>query len=194
MNYESIIEYLKQCCSTEEELSNFEGTAERASKSISEMMLPFNEITQEVRGLIKTFTNKGDSSLVVQKNIRAYSMCPHHILPVEYKVHYAYKPAKLGETHKVLGLSKLVRIVQLLAKRPILHETYVQNLIEILEKGSINDHFIAEPVASGVAAYVEGLHGCMHCRGVLSDAATIVYKSTLSPEDEQLFKFMVHAS
>jgi GTP cyclohydrolase I len=87
-------------------------------------------------------------------------MCPHHLLPVIYRVSVAYLPSE-----RVIGISKLSRLARLLAKRPVLQEDLTHDLAEILH---------ARLQSRGSAAYVEGLHLCMAARGIEAHEARVV--------------------
>lgn len=104
------------------------------------------------------FDSKNEEDMVVVKNIQFYSMCEHHLLPFFGKVHVAYVP----DGNKVLGLSKLPRLVEHCAKRPSVQEDLT---VMIAEK-------LAENVpVKGVAVAVEAEHMCMTMRGVKSPAS-----------------------
>jgi len=127
---------------------------------------------------------------VIQRNIKAVGMCPHHILPINYTITIAYVPkvpqvtfredgehseTEIVASPSVLGLSKLARLVDTLAKRPTLQEIYTKDVIDVLLG---NSRFVGGPVlASGAAVVVEGQHMCMAARGVKSPASTITYDS-----------------
>lgn len=97
--------------------------------------------------------NKGE--MVVVKDIHFYSMCEHHLLPFFGRVHIAYIPAE----NRVLGLSKLPRLVEHCAKRPNVQENLTSQIAELIET-----HVPVE----GVAVSIEAKHLCMEMRGVRS--------------------------
>ena len=90
--------------------------------------------------------------MVAIKSIDFYSLCEHHLLPFFGKAHIAYIP-----NGKVIGLSKVPRIVDVYARRLQLQERLTQNIAE-----TIND--VLDP--KGVAVLLEGNHMCMQMRGV----------------------------
>jgi len=90
--------------------------------------------------------------MVIVRDIEFYSLCEHHMLPFIGKAHVAYIP-----TDKVIGLSKIPRIVDLFSKRLQVQERMTHQIAEYLQ-------FVLKP--QGVAVVVEGLHMCMMLRGV----------------------------
>ena len=86
------------------------------------------------------------------KDISFHSHCEHHMVPIIGKVHLAYIPTK-----KVVGISKLARVVDIFAKRLQTQETMTQQIANCIEKA-------LKP--KGVAIYIEALHQCMTTRGV----------------------------
>jgi GTP cyclohydrolase I len=98
--------------------------------------------------------------MVISKGNTAFGVCPHHLLPVVYRISLAYIP-----TRKVLGLSKLSRLARLLARGPRLQEDLTHDLAAIL-----HDNLDSQ----GSAVYVEGLHLCMAARGVGAHEARLV--------------------
>lgn len=141
---------------------NFQGTPERVYKSYREMFQGLINTDEEIAKILSSsFPSDGYSSIIAALEIEVYSMCPHHILPVEYKIHLAYIPSK--EKGRVLGVSKLIRVVELLAKRPVLQEKLTKDILVAFRK--IN------PL--GIAVVVEGTHSCMKMRGVRSPHSTI---------------------
>ena len=97
------------------------------------------------------FTEKYDEMVLV-KNIDFYSLCEHHMLPFYGKVHVAYIP-----DGKVLGLSKIPRIVEVFSRRLQVQERMTQQIAETLEE-------YLQPI--GVAVVSEAYHMCMMMRGV----------------------------
>ncbi len=139
---------------------NFAETSGRAARALMELVKPVNEIKSEIdQMLARTFSARYDEMVISKHNI-CFGMCPHHLLPVIYRVSVAYLP---GE--RVLGISKLSRMVHLLARRPVLQEDLTHELAELL-------HTRLE--TRGSAAYLEGLHLCMAARGVEAHEARVV--------------------
>ncbi len=89
--------------------------------------------------------------MVLIKDIRLVSFCEHHLLPVVGQAHVAYIP-----NGRVIGLSKIPRVIDVLAKRPQMQERLTEELAELLMR---------ELDAKGVAVVIEGTHSCMTIRG-----------------------------
>jgi GTP cyclohydrolase IA len=139
---------------------NFADTAARAAKALTELIRPVAEIENEIDAMIeRTFPARYDEMVISKHNI-CFGVCPHHLLPVIYRISVAYLP---GE--RVIGISKLSRLVQLLSRRPVLQEDLTHELAEILHE---------RLEARGSAAYVEGLHLCMASRGIEAHEARVV--------------------
>ena len=116
----------------------------------------FEEITsgyeESVTGhLSKTF-EEGGSAIVVERDIDFSSTCEHHLMPFFGKVHVAYVPSD-----KVVGLSKLARVVEVFAKRLQLQERL---------NAQIADAIYQELAPKGVIVVIEAQHTCMTARGV----------------------------
>lgn len=101
--------------------------------------------------LEKFFTEKYDEVVLV-RDIDFASLCEHHLLPFVGRAHVAYLPAG-----KVIGLSKLARVVETLARRPQVQERMTEDLANLLS---------TELNARGVAVVIEATHTCMTIRGV----------------------------
>ncbi len=109
--------------------------------------------------LKKLFPQKYDEMVLI-KDIRLVSFCEHHLLPVVGQAHIAYIP-----NGKVIGLSKIPRVVDVLAKRPQMQERLTEELADLL---------MAELEAKGVAVVIEASHSCMTIRGVAKPDSTFV--------------------
>ena len=139
---------------------NFSETSGRAARAMLELVKPPDDIKNEIdQMLARTFPARYDEMVISKHNI-CFGMCPHHLLPVIYRASVAYLPGD-----RVLGISKLSRMVQLLARRPVLQEDLTHELAEILYSGL---------QTRGSAAYIEGLHLCMASRGVQAHEARVV--------------------
>ena len=101
--------------------------------------------------LRKTFPEKYDEVVLV-KDITFESMCEHHLLPFMGKAHVAYLPSG-----KVVGLSKIARVVEVLSRRPQVQERMTQTLADL---------FVRELQPRGVAVILEATHTCMTIRGI----------------------------
>jgi GTP cyclohydrolase IA len=101
--------------------------------------------------LQKTFTQKYDEMVLV-KDIRFASLCEHHLMPFAGKAHIAYLPQG-----KIVGLSKLARVVEALSRRPQVQERMTEELADLL---------MSELNARGVGVILEASHTCMTVRGV----------------------------
>ena len=99
--------------------------------------------------------------MVILKDIPFYSICEHHLLPFLGKAHIAYIPRK----NKLLGLSKLARIVEMYAKRPQLQERLTSQIADIMIK-------MLNPL--GVLVIIEAEHLCMTMRGVKKPGSRMV--------------------
>ena len=139
---------------------NFVGTAKRAAKGLHELIHDQKQVKPHVAELLsKTFPAKY-TEMVISKGNTAFGVCPHHLLPVVYRISMAYIP-----TQKVLGLSKLTRLARLIARGPRLQEDLTHELADILH---------AQLASQGSAVYIEGLHMCMAARGVGAHEARLV--------------------
>ena len=124
-------------------------TPQRVARMYAEMFAGLRLDPSAV--LRKTFTEKYDEMVLV-KNIGFESMCEHHLLPFFGKAHIAYLPKG-----RIVGLSKLARIVEILSRRPQVQERMTENLADIV---------MQELEPRGVGVVIEAAHTCMAIRGV----------------------------
>lgn len=140
--------------------ANFAETAARAAKGFHELVHDQREVEISVSALLgKTFPAKY-TEMVISKHNTAFGVCPHHLLPVIYRISMAYIP-----TERVLGLSKLSRLARMVARGPRLQEDLTHELADILHQ---------QLQSQGSAVYIEGLHMCMAARGVGAHEARLV--------------------
>lgn len=140
---------------------NFTETPIRITKMYNEIFagLLDGELEDLERHITKTFPTDYHG-IVAIKDIHTWGVCPHHFLPVEYTIDVGYIPR-----HKVLGLSKLPRVVELLSSRPVLQEQLTDDIVQYLER-------FLDP--EGVIVQVKGRHHCMIVRGVKTEQAYAV--------------------
>jgi GTP cyclohydrolase I len=139
---------------------NFQDTSKRAAKALHELIHDQRQVRTQVEALLgKTFPAKY-TEMVISKHNTVFGVCPHHLLPVVYRISMAYIP-----TNKVLGLSKLSRLARLIARGPRLQEDLTHELADILHR---------QLQSQGSAVYIEGLHMCMAARGVGAHEARLV--------------------
>lgn len=125
-------------------------TPERVAKALQYITQGYDLDAQEI--LESALFNEDHSEMVIVKDIELYSMCEHHMLPFFGKAHIAYIP-----NGKIVGLSKLARVVDVFARR-----LQVQERLTIQIRDAIQDAL--QPL--GVAVVIEAKHLCMMMRGV----------------------------
>ncbi len=113
----------------------------------------FSGLEEDPRRHLKIFNENQHDEMVTVRDIPLYSMCEHHLLPFTGVAHIAYIP----RDGRVIGLSKLARIVNSFARRPQLQERLTAQLADFLEQ---------ELNPQGVAVIIEAEHLCMTMRGV----------------------------
>lgn len=118
----------------------------------------FSGIADDPKRHVKVFSETDNDEIVIVRDIPLYSMCEHHLLPFVGKAHIAYIPSD----GKVIGLSKLARIVDVYAKRPQLQERLTSQIADFLD---------AELHPKGIAVLIEAQHLCMTMRGAKAAGA-----------------------
>jgi GTP cyclohydrolase IA len=125
-------------------------TPARAAKAMSFLTRGYGETLEQV--VNNALFDSETSEMILVQDIELYSMCEHHMLPFIGKCHVAYVP-----TGKVLGLSKVARIVDMYARRLQIQENLTKQIAEAIQE-------VTE--ASGVGVIIEAQHMCMMMRGV----------------------------
>ena len=134
-------------------------TPKRVVKAFKEYFKGYKEDPDKI--LDKTFGDvEGYDDMVVQKNISVQSHCEHHMAPIIGVAHVAYLPNK-----RVVGLSKLARVVEVFSKRLQTQERLTMQIAETLMKG-LDAH--------GVAVTIDSTHQCMTMRGIKKEKATTI--------------------
>lgn len=158
--YQKILEGLKELGYPIDTDENFAGTALRSARGLTELVLDRRQAMDEIQRMLQKCFPARYSEMIISKHNVAFGVCPHHLLPVIYRISVAYIPTK-----KVLGISKLSRLCKLLSRAPMLQEDLTHETARIL-------HEDLDSAGSGV--YVEGLHMCMASRGTVSHEARVV--------------------
>ena len=146
-------------------------TPKRVVKAFKEDFKGYKEDPNII--LDKTFGDvEGYDDMVVQKNISVQSHCEHHMAPIIGKAHVAYIPRD-----RVVGLSKLARVVEVFSKRLQTQERLTMQIANTLMK-SLN--------AKGVAVTIDSTHQCMTMRGIKKEQASTVTNYYLGQFKEDL--------
>ncbi len=137
-------------------------TPKRVAEAYKEFFAGYETDPEEI--LEKTFEEvEGYDEMVLVKGIRVESHCEHHMLPIIGKAHVAYIP-----TNRVVGISKLARIVDVYGKRLQTQETMTAQIANAIQK-------VLKP--KGVAVVIDAYHQCMSTRGVHKTESSTVTSS-----------------
>ena len=134
-----------------------EDTPQRVAEMYSEL---FHGIEKDPREELEVGFELGHREMVILKDIPFYSMCEHHFLPFHGLAHVGYIPRG-----RLVGISKLARVVEVLARRPQLQERLT---------GQIADTIMEALAARGVGVVIEAEHLCMTMRGIRKPGSRLV--------------------
>ncbi|MDP3880256.1 MAG: GTP cyclohydrolase I FolE [Dehalococcoidales bacterium] len=134
-------------------------TPRRVAEMYSEL---FEGLTMDPKEELKVGFEEGHREMVVLKDIPFYSMCEHHLLPFYGVAHIGYIPNANG---RVVGASKLARVVEIIARRPQLQERMTSQIADAIAEG-------IKP--EGVGVVVQAEHLCLVMRGIKKPGSTVV--------------------
>lgn len=138
---------------------SLKGTPRRVAKSfVNELFAGLNPLNKP--GLSTFNNNYKYEEMLVEKNITVYSTCEHHLLPIIGKAHVAYM-----SKGKVIGLSKMNRIVDYYAKRPQVQERLTKQVVQALQQALGTDD---------VACIIDAKHLCVNSRGIRDVSSSTV--------------------
>jgi len=132
-------------------------TPARVARMYAEM---FSGLREDPRAHLRKFFTEKCDEVVLVRDISFNSMCEHHMLPFMGKAHIGYLP-----DGRVVGLSKLARVVESVARRPQVQERMTETIADLL---------VEELQPRGVAVVIEAVHTCMSVRGVRKPGAVCV--------------------
>ncbi len=149
-------------------------TPARVARMYAEL---FSGLSQDPREHLQKFFIEKYDEIVLVRDISFNSMCEHHMLPFMGRAHIGYLP-----NGRVIGLSKLARVVEVVSKRPQVQERMTEEIANLL---------VEELDAKGVAVVIEATHSCMAIRGVrkpgsvcVTSAMKGVFRANLSSRSE----------
>ncbi len=142
------------------ERDGLQDTPSRVAKMYAEV---FSGLHTDPRIHLKKTFEVDHEELVLQRDIEFSTFCEHHFLPFSGKAHIAYLP-----TGRVVGLSKLARVVEGIARRPQVQERMTQQIADLIEE---------ELAPRGVLVVIDAVHSCMTIRGVKKPGTSCVTTS-----------------
>jgi len=138
-------------------------TPQRIAEMYAEL---FSGIDTDPKAELMVGFEEGHHEMVILKDIPFYSMCEHHLLPFYGVVHIGYIPNKDG---RVIGVSKLARVVEIFAKRPQLQERMTTQIADAILEALQPD---------GVAVVIQAEHLCMIMRGIEKPGSNVITSAT----------------
>ena len=135
------------------------GTPERVAEMYAEL---FGGLGQDPKEELAVGFELGHREMVILRDIPFYSMCEHHLLPFYGTVHIGYIPNDEG---RIIGISKLARVVEIIAKRPQLQERMTTEIADAIMDALKPD---------GVAVVIQAEHLCMIMRGIKKAGSNVI--------------------
>ncbi len=132
-------------------------TPQRVARMYAEL---FSGLHEDPERHLETTFDEDHHEMVVLRDVPFHSMCEHHLMPFEGRAHIAYIPGG-----KIVGLSKLARIVDGYARRPQVQERLTSQVADLLA---------TRVQVKGCAVVLEAVHTCMTCRGVKKPGSVMV--------------------
>ena len=157
----SLAEHYREILSGVGENPEREGLLDTPKRAAKAMQYLCNGYTLSLEEVVNGALFESDNDeMVVVRDIELYSLCEHHMLPFIGKAHVAYIP-----TGRVLGLSKVARVVDMFARRLQIQENLTKQIADAIQR--VTD-------AAGVAVVIEAKHMCMMMRGVEKQNSTML--------------------
>ncbi|MFL5813870.1 MAG: GTP cyclohydrolase I FolE [Bdellovibrionia bacterium] len=180
-NHKKIVKHLRSILELLGEDTSREGlldTPKRYAKAMEFLTSGYKKDPQKIVG--KALFSEGSSEIVIVRDIELFSLCEHHLLPFYGKAHVAYIP-----NGKIIGLSKIPRIIDAFARRLQVQERLTTQISEELMR-LLNAH--------GVAVIIEASHLCMMMRGVEKQNSYTITSSMLGVfrDNETTRKELLH--
>jgi len=157
--------------------AGLKGTPERVAKMYKEIFAGLETPTEEI---LKAIEGESHDEMVLLKDIPFYSVCEHHLLPFIGKVHVSYIPSG----GKIVGLSELVKAVEVLSKRPQVQERLTTQLADLI---------MSELKPKGAMVIIDAEHLCISMRGVkrpgsrtVTSAVRGIFRTKQSTREELL--------
>lgn len=155
---EAAVRTILEAIGEDPEREGLKDTPRRVARMLGEL---FSGVGKDPRTVLKPVFREDHEEMVVVKDIPFYSICEHHLLPFIGKAHVVYIP-KRG---RVVGLSKLARVVEIMARRLQLQERLTTQIANSIME-TLNPH--------GVVVVIEAEHLCMSIRGVLKPGSITI--------------------
>lgn len=135
------------------------GTPERVADMYAEL---FSGLDLDPKAELTTSFDEEHQEMIILRDIPFYSMCEHHLLPFHGVASVGYVPSKNG---RIVGISKLARVVEILARRPQVQERMTREIADCIHEALLPD---------GVAVIVKAEHLCMIMRGIKKPGTNVI--------------------